>query len=108
MREIKKDKYWRDRDSTNIIIDIVCVNCNNSVFLYQKDGRGNLYRAYLNRIVAPEEIASLQDKIVSVKQMNPLLCKCGKMIGIPMDHWEGRLAFRLIKGAYAKKRLKKT
>ena len=106
MREIKKDKFWRDRGSVHIVMDIVCVNCNRSVIVYQKDGRGNLYRTYLNRIMAPESLARLQDNIFSVKQLRPLKCECGNMIGIPMHHWEGRLAFRLIHGAYQKRRHK--
>lgn len=104
MREIKKDKYWRDRGSVHIVINIVCASCGNNVFVYQKDGRGNLYRAYLNRILAPEALASLQDQSITVKQMHNLVCSCGNLIGIPMHHWEGRLAFRLVHGAYQKRR----
>ncbi len=106
MREIKKDKFWRDRGSVHIVIEIACNNCNCSIMIYQKDGRGNLHRVYLNRILAPESLASLQDKIASVKQLHLLKCECGRMIGIPMHHWEGRLAFRLVHGAYQKHRYK--
>ena len=102
MREIKKDKWFRDRQSTYVILGIRCSKCGEEVLLYQKDGRGNLKRLYLNRILAPENIASLQDRVESVKGLILLKCKCGSDIGIPMLHREGRLAFRLITGYFTK------
>ncbi len=107
MREIKKDKYFRDRQSTYIILGIHCAKCGKEVLLYQKDGRGGLKRLYLNRILAPESIASLQDKVERVKTLSMLKCECGVDIGIPMLHREGRLAFRLIPGTYSKHKEKK-
>ena len=102
MREIKKDKWFRDRQSTYVILGIRCSRCGEEVLLYQKDGRGNLKRLYLNRILAPENIASLQDRVESVKGLILLKCKCGSDICIPMLHREGRLAFRLIPGSFTK------
>ncbi len=102
MREIKKDKYFRDRQSTYVILGICCVQCKKEVLLYQKDGRGGLKRLYLNRILAPKTLASLQDVVESVKQLTLLKCECGNNIGIPMLHREGRLAFRLISGSFTK------
>jgi hypothetical protein len=110
MREIKKDKYFRDRESTCVILGIHCAKCSGEVLLYQKDGRGNLKRLYLNRILAPENLAALQDSAGSVKDLAALKCQCGACIGLPMLHREGRLAFRLIPGTYVKhkhKELKK-
>jgi len=107
MREIKKDKYFRDRQSTYVVFSIRCAKCDAEVLLYQKDGRGDLKRLYLNRILAPETLASLQDVTDSVKGMKILKCGCGNKIGIPMLHREGRLAFRLILGAFTKNKHKK-
>lgn len=107
MRPIKKDKYFRDRQSTYVILGIVCAQCNREVLLYQKDGRGGLKRLYLNRILAPEALALLQDTIQTEKQLTMLKCECGADIGIPMLHREGRLAFRLIPGSFTKHKEKK-
>ena len=107
MREIRKDKYFRDRQSTYVILSIGCVVCNKEVLLYQKDGRGGLKRLYLNRILAPEALALLQDIVQSDKQLKMLSCECGNSIGIPMLHREGRLAFRLIPGSFTKHKEKK-
>lgn len=106
MREIKRDKYFRDRESTFVILDIGCAKCGKTILLYQKDGRGGLKRLYLNRILAPESLASLQDTIGDVKEMKMLKCECGADIGLPMLHREGRLAFRLVYGSFSKNRYK--
>jgi len=107
MRKIKKDKYFRDRQGTYVIIGIHCARCKKEVLLYQKDGRGGLKRLYLNRILAPEKLASLQDTVKKEKQMKMLICECENNIGIPMLHREGRLAFRLISGSFTKHKEKK-
>lgn len=107
MREIKKDKWFRDRQSTCVVLGIRCSKCGKEVLLYQKDGRGALKRLYLNRILSPETLASLQDTIQNEKQMKMLKCGCGENIGIPMLHREGRLAFRLIPGSFTKHKEKK-
>ncbi|MFA5743185.1 MAG: hypothetical protein WC921_04355 [Candidatus Paceibacterota bacterium] len=106
MREIKRDKYFRDRESTFVILSIGCAKCGKRILLYQKDGRGGLKRLYLNRILAPEILASLQDAIRDAKEMKILKCECGADIGIPMLHREGRLAFWLIHGAFSKNKYK--
>lgn len=107
MREIKKDKYFRDRQSIYVILGIRCAKCGKEVLLYQKDGRGGLKRLYLNRILAPEKFAVLQDTVRNEKQLAMLACECGANIGIPMLHREGRLAFRLIPGSFTKHKEKK-
>ncbi len=106
MRAIKKDKWFRDRESTFVVLSIVCAKCNREFLFYQKDGRGSLKRLYLNRILSPEKFASLQDTVENVKQLTLLRCECHNNIGIPMSHREGRLAFRLIPGSFTKRRLK--
>ncbi|MDP3882941.1 MAG: hypothetical protein Q8Q48_02710 [Candidatus Staskawiczbacteria bacterium] len=57
--------------------------------------------------MAPENLAILQDSIESPKELERLVCECGSIIGIPMMHWEGRVAFRLIGGTLKKQQYKK-
>jgi len=102
MRKVRKDRFLKDRGGTFQILDIICTKCGRTVIVYQKDGKGTLYRTYLNRIMAPEDLASLQDSEKTKDGLSNLNCKCGSLIGIPMLHWEGRLAFRLIPGSYKK------
>jgi len=106
MRKSRKDRYLKSRGGTFKIIDIVCAKCGQIVMIYQKDGKGTLYRTYLNRIMAPEKLASLQDKASSKDDLGNLNCQCGALIGVPMLHWEGRLAFRLVHGSYKKQKHK--
>lgn len=106
MRKIRKDRFLKSRGGTFKIVDIICANCNSVVMVYQKDGKGTLYRTYLNRILAPEELASLQDRTNSKEKLSNLKCFCDTLIGVPMLHWEGRLAFRLVPGSYKKKQHK--
>lgn len=106
MRPVKKDKFLRKRDNVFQIIRICCAKCGKVTLIYQKDGRGSLRRLYLDRILAPESFSCLQDNAESVKQLKSLVCKCGNVIGIPMLHREGRLAFRLINGTFTKERHK--
>jgi hypothetical protein len=104
MRPIKKDSYFRSRGSVYRKWRIVCANCQTVAFDYQKDGRGPLKRAYLNRILAPESLAALQDQPLAANDLHALKCEsCGSVLGIPMLHWEGRLAFRLVPGQWGKK-----
>lgn len=106
---MKKDKYLRVRGGRAKMYDIHCSNCNVWLLKYQKDGVGNLLRCYLNRIFAPPELESLQrdPTIKEPKNMPNLICpSCKKVIGTPMRHVDGRLAFRLIKGKYSKRREK--
>jgi hypothetical protein len=77
------------------------------IFLtYQKDGLGFLHRCYLNRILEPEEYASLQSNpnMQDIKDIPALICKsCGTIIGTPIKHTDKRLAFILRPGFFIKK-----
>lgn len=103
---MKNDIYRRARGGKAEVIEVVCVNCSRRVLTYQKDGRGNLLRCYLNRIMGPDEYESLQysTSIREPKHMPNLYCECKSLIGTPMRHKDGRLAFRLIRGSYQRKR----
>ncbi len=88
------------------MFDIFCTACGAFVLNYQKDGPGQLLRCYLNRIFAPPELERLQrDSVIKEPcDMSNLACpSCKAVIGTPMRHDDGRLAFRLRKGTYSKK-----
>ncbi len=99
---MKKDKYLRKRGRVAKIINVSCMNCGKLLFVYQKDGPGWLKRCYLDRILSPEKYEKLQhDKqIKEPKNMQNLKCSCGFVIGSPMKHKDGRLAFHLIRGKF--------
>ncbi len=99
---MKKDKYFRKRGGTAKIVNISCMKCGKLLFIYQKDGPGWLKRCYFNRIISPEKYEKLQrDKnIKESKNMQNLKCSCGIIIGSPMKHKDGRLAFHLIRGKF--------
>ncbi len=93
------------RGGTSAFLDIYCAQCRNWLLLYQKDGPGNLFRLYLDRIHEPENLASLSRTNKSQK-FNGLTCtSCGASIGVPMTYEpESRPAFRLIPSTIVKKR----
>jgi len=93
--KIKKDKYFRERGKEAKIIDVSCSKCNNLIFIYQKDGPGWLKRCYINRIIEPK-----YDSITDIKQLKNLVCKCNQIIGSPIIHKDGRIAFHLIRGNF--------
>jgi hypothetical protein len=103
----RKDKFFRARDSYAEWWKICCAQCGNGVLLYQKDGHGKLFRCYLNRIFAPTKYAELEgNEIMTKKKMPRLECqKCHTLLGMPMLHWEGRLAYRLIPGKWFRHKL---
>lgn len=88
------------------MLNIHCAACGAWILKYQKDGVGHLLRCYLNRIFAPPELVALRynPAVKEPKDASNLTCpKCNTVIGTPMRHEDGRLAFRLIKGRYSKK-----
>lgn len=105
--KLKNDKYRRARGGKACQMDLCCVKCSYIILKYQKDGDGTLMRCYLNRILYPPELERLQYNlnIRSPKDMPNLTCKsCNTVIGTPMLHHGGRLAFKLRKGFYFKRR----
>lgn len=105
---MKNDQYRRARGGTAQIIDVVCSRCQRRVLLYQKDGSGNLLRCYLNRILAPEKWEQVQHAVAirTTKDMPNLVCACDSLLGVPMRHKDGRLAFRLIRGKFLRRKSK--
>lgn len=99
--KIKKDKYFRERGGSAKIIKVQCTKCENILFFYQKDGPGWLKRCYLNRIISPENYHNLQfNKNLTEKNLGNLICSCGSVMGSPIKHKDGRLAFHLIRGKF--------
>lgn len=108
MFTLKNDKYRRARGGKAFIVSLSCVACGAEVLLYQKDGDGQLKRCYLNRVLAPPQLENLQRKqdIKTPQDMPHLECpKCKVVIGSPMRHHDGRLAFKLRRGHVSKKRI---
>lgn len=104
---MKKDKYLRARGGTSQMFNILCAQCGERILYYQKDGIGWLKRCYLNRIFGPEKWEKLQyDKnIKEPKDLPNLVCTCGKLIGVPMKYKDNRLAFRLERGTFKRKKV---
>lgn len=98
--KLKTDKYSRARGGTSKFILISCNNCHYPLLLYQKDGPGPLKRMYIDRIHAPENLATLKDTVSSKSELQKLICQnCDKILALPMIYKpENRLALRLVRG----------
>jgi ribosomal protein S27E len=103
--KLKKDGYARERGGGSEFLDIYCSSCQSHIALYQKDGSGSLLRMYLDRIFEPENLANLQDSF-SKSSLPSLRCSsCETLIAVPMVYkLENRLAFRLIRGSFFKRK----
>lgn len=102
---MRQDRYMRARGGKAKMVHIICAKCGEEVLSYQKDGIGFIKRCYLNRIMGPEKWAGLKDdqSIIEPKNMTNLTCECGNIIGTPMRYIDGRLAYRMDKGSFARK-----
>ena len=94
-----RDKYLRERGGKAKIIDVLCGKCGRRIMIYQKDGEGWLKRCYLNRILWPEKLTNLQKKYKDTNFPN-LCCECGQLIGSPIKHKDGRLAFKIVRKSF--------
>ena len=106
---MKNDRYRRVRGGKAAELELHCVSCGAPVMRYQKDGDGRLLRCYLNRIISPPELEQLHRQPVfrQPHDLLPLTCtRCRVVIGTPMRHADGRLAFRLRIGFFTKTRCK--
>ena len=104
--KFKNDRYVKSRGGNSQFLDLYCGKCLQHFALYQKDGRGSLLRLYLDRIFDPKELSELQSKNIGKNDVPNLRCpKCGSLIGTPMVYEpEWRLAFRLVRGSFVKKK----
>lgn len=98
--KLRRDRYMSARGGTSAFYNIYCAHCRHWLLLYQKDGPGNLFRMYFDRIHSPENLVS------SSGDSKGLTCShCKVSIGVLMVYKpENRLAFRLIPGAIVKKK----
>lgn len=107
--KLKNDRHRRVRGGDAVFLLLSCTKCATPVLLYQKDGSGALRRCYLNRIFAPPELERLQrdPSVRGHHDLKPLSCAgCNAIVGHPMHHHDGRIAFRLIDGAIAKTKIR--
>ena len=108
MFTLRNDKYRKARGGKAFVVELGCSGCGAYLLTYQKDGDGQLKRCYLNRILAPDTLASLSHnpEIKESGDLPHLNCsKCGTVIAAPIRHHDGRLAFRLRQGFFTKRRL---
>lgn len=103
--KLKRDRYMSARGGTSAFYNIYCAHCRCWLLLYQKDGPGNLFRLYLDRIHAPENLSSHSRSTRTAVKSKGLTCgRCNASIGVLMIYKpENRPAFRLITGAIVKK-----
>ena len=102
----KKDKFRKKKGGQARIYDIHCGKCQEFLFVYQKDGKGNLHRCYLNRILAPAQWAKIEEdhSIRKANDIPNLACpSCDEIVGVPIKRQDGRFCFRLKHGYFHKK-----
>ena len=108
--KLKTDRYRKARDGRTRLLAVFCSHCGHLLLTYQKDGMGRLLRCYLDRILAPRALSSLSrdPRVRRSEDMPRLKCaECGCLIGAPMRHASGRLAFRLRRTAFTSRLLKR-
>lgn len=92
--KIKKDKYLQKRGGSVKILDIFCQNCSKKLFVYQKDGTGQLKRCYFNRITGDAKLEN-----------NEFFCpQCKEKIGFGIFHIDKRPAIKLLRGKIKRKK----
>lgn len=104
--KLKTDRFRKRKGGTARLLDVFCNVCHGRVLLYQKDGTGRLLRCYLDRIFAPPQFEQLQhnSSVLAPQDLPQLSCTaCGTVIGTPVRHSSGRLAFLLRQGFFFKK-----
>lgn len=101
---LKSDKYRKTRGGYSRFLNIYCSNCKNHILLYQKDGQGPLKRLYLDRIFAPNTLASFYLARNTERIPNLVCTDCHSHMGIPYKYpKEKRLAFLLNPISFIKK-----
>ncbi|MBP9817348.1 hypothetical protein KBC75_01150 [Candidatus Shapirobacteria bacterium] len=84
------DRYPQGRP-TSKKVEIKCINCATTQFIYQKDGSGTLEKLFLDLILDNPQ----------VKNNQKLICpSCEKVLGTKFSHGSvNRLAFKLYPGS---------
>lgn len=103
---INRDRYSERREGKSVIYEISCANCQTPIMLYQKDGKGNLIRCYLDRIYEIKNVEGLdqEDSDPNLSKLRNITCgNCHTLIGTSMIYKpEKRPAFRMRKGTYSR------
>lgn len=97
--KFSNDQFKARRGGTSKWLMVSCRECQNDLFIYQKDGTGQLLRLYLDRIYSSPE-GERPFKNITYQALGNLACNnCESLIGVPMiyeKHGEDRLAERII------------
>ncbi len=105
-RIFKNDKYRKNRGGYTRLISVICLNCEEKILEYQKDGPGALKRIYIDRIIYPKNLKKLKDG--DVKDIKLLKCpNCQVVIGSPYIYKkENRKSFKVFQDSIIKKIIK--
>jgi GTP cyclohydrolase II len=93
----------RERGGEALVLELRCAFCDALIMIYEKVGRGPLFRLYLDRVLGPPSRLADAEQFAaqSVEDLARLQCdSCHAVIGEPTRYREGRLAFRLRSGTY--------
>lgn len=86
--KFKKDKYQRERGGFSAWLKIYCRACSAFQFYYQKDGKGILKRAYIDRV-----------KNYGFPTSTLKCCQCDTILGVYGKHKGERPCYRIVIGA---------
>lgn len=96
MIKIKNDRFRSSRGGASKVLTLGCGSCRSIIFDYQKDGKGNLIRLYLDRITNNYHNVELQSGSVKCPA-------CSRALGnISIYKKENRVALFLERGALVK------
>lgn len=100
------DKYSAKRGGKSYPYDIKCSKCQILLFIYQKDGKGDLIRCYKDRLLSVVSLEgfSEQSSLNDIENLDSIKCKiCKELIGVSFIYKaENRPAFRMIKGKFSR------
>lgn len=97
--KFSNDQFKARRGGTSKWLMVSCRECRNDLFIYQKDGTGQLLRFYLDRIYSSPEGERPFNNITHQALGNLACNNCESLLGAPMiyeKHGEDRLAERII------------
>lgn len=96
--KISRDSAYKKRGGTAKWIILSCGICKEDLSLYQKDGQGNLYRLYLDRLTSTS--GERPFKYLGRVAVGNLECfACEETIAVPMIYQKDerpRVALRLV------------
>lgn len=85
------DKYTKGRGSFSKRVEVRCINCATTQFVYQKDGNGAIEKIYFDSIL---------DNFVVKKEAKLTCSKCEKLLGSRFIFGKDKkMAFKVYPGA---------